>query len=99
MCQVVIKQIFDILTETNEQEAQMTMQTMAQDPRYAQALIAAQMGKFPDESALAEKKGPKLTKEQVIKAFHITKALTMETMKSYAQKQMKPARDEVEETI
>ena len=44
--------------------------------------MAAQQGKFPDESAQAEKKGPKLTKEQVIKAFQTSKALTMETMKS-----------------
>ena len=35
MCQTVIKEIFEILTETNEQEFQATMGMMAQHPQFA----------------------------------------------------------------
>jgi len=81
MCKVVIEEIFEILTETNEQEFQATMAMMAQHPQFAQVLMAAQQGKLPDENAMADaKKKPKLEKSKVLKAFEVSKALTMEAM-------------------
>lgn len=35
MCQIVMREVLEILTETNEQEFQTTMAMMAQHPQYA----------------------------------------------------------------
>lgn len=100
MCQVVIKEIFEILTETNEQEFQATMGMMAQHPQFAQVLMAAQQGKLPDENAVAAAKDkPKLEKSKVLKAFEVSKALTMEAMKKQAKAQSAPPKDEMEMMI
>ena len=70
MCQVVMQEVLDLLPETNSNEFQTTMQVMAQNPQYAQMIMAAQQGKLPDEDAMAKAKAtPKLEKAKTLKAF------------------------------
>ena len=62
--------------------------------------MAAQQGKLPDETAVAAAKDkPKLEKSKVLKAFEVSKALTMEAMKKQAKAQSAPPKDEMEMMI
>lgn len=86
MCQLVMKEVLDVLTETSEQEFQMTMQMMAQNPQYAQMIMAAQQGKLPSEEKMQEAKSrPKLQKQKTIDAFQESKKLTMDAMKKQVE--------------
>lgn len=74
MFQLVMKEVFDMIPSTNDQEFQMTMSKMSQHPQFAQMLMAAQQGKLPDEEAIAKAKAaPKLAKAKTLKAFETSK--------------------------
>ena len=58
---------------------------MAQNPQYAQMIMAAQQGKLPSDDAIAQAKSrPKLEKAKTLKAFQASKQLTMDAMKKQA---------------
>lgn len=58
------------------------MGQMAQNPQYAQMIMAAQQGKLPSEDQMKEAKSrPKLEKSKTLTAFNASKKLTMEAMK------------------
>jgi len=72
MCQTVLREVLEFLTDLSEQEFQQTMQTMAQHPQYGQMLMAAQQGKLPskDEAADAKKaKAPRLERAKTLTAL------------------------------
>ena len=57
------------------------MTVMAQNPAYAQMIMAAQQGKLPDERKVEEAKAkPKLEKSLTLRAFEVSKRLTMDAM-------------------
>ena len=88
MAQQVMTELMAELTETSEQEFGMTMQAMAAQPPFQQMLMAAQQGKLPDEDALAKAKAaPKLAKAKTLKAFEVSKQLTMNAMQRQATAQ------------
>ena len=61
---------------------------MSRHPQFAQMLMAAQQGKLPDEDALAKAKAaPKLAKAKTLKAFEVSKQLTMNAMQRQATAQ------------
>ena len=92
MCQMVMRETLELLPETNEQQFQTTMTVMAQNPAYAQMIMAAQQGKLPDDRKVEEAKAkPKLEKSLTLRAFEVSKRLTMEAMQKQA-KQGPPSR-------
>lgn len=101
MCQVVMREVLDHLTDTSEQEFQQTMGMMAQNPQYAQMIMAAQQGKLPSDDQMAKAQSrPKLEKAKTLKAFQTSKQLTMDAMKRQATQQRQPAqKDEMEMMI
>ena len=42
MCQLVLKEMLEVITGLSEQEFQQTMQKMSQNPQFAQMMMAAQ---------------------------------------------------------
>ena len=63
---------------------------MAQNPQYAQMIMAAQQGKLPSEEKMAEAKSkPKLQKQKTLQAFQESKKLTMDAMKKQMTMQQK----------
>merc|ERR1712217_370573 len=92
MCQLIMKEVLECLPDTSEMEFSNTMGMMAQNPQYAQMIMAAQQGKLPsEEQVLAANAKPKLEKDKTLSAFEESKKLAMEAMKKQAAAQRSQA--------
>ena len=81
MCQKVMRETLELLPETNEHQFQVTMAVMAQNPAFAQMIVAAQQGMLFDESKIEEAKPKRhLERSLTLRAFEVSKRLTMQAM-------------------
>ena len=87
MCQVVLRETMEVLTDVSEAEFQRTMQQMASNPQMAQMLMAAQQGKLPSDNQESAGKKPGLTRAKTLKAFETAKTMQMEQIKKQTSMQ------------